>query len=265
MLNHPPFYHNSIRKIVAAFGTLFNDMKIERRDSEGVVVQTLKVPISYGPKEKWYIKNEQDPDSGDISQGSKAKKIQVTWPRMSYEIVAMNYDSNRKLTSTGMNVITESGTNRVLAQQYNPVPWNITFALHIGSRNIDDSLAIIEQILPFFSPDFSVTITEMPPLNLNKDIPFILNSVNPDIKYEGDYTSIRMVEWTLLFTAKASLYQPINKSKIIIDSTVNIIVDTLDPSRGGKAIINSVPNPIDAEPDDDWTYNTTIREEPEST
>jgi hypothetical protein len=258
MLSHKPFYYQSIRKIVAAFGTLFNDMQIERTNSAGDVVKTLKIPLIYGPKEKWFIRGEQDPGAGDISDETGAKRVQVTWPRMSYEMVGMNYDSNRKLTSTGMNVITDVDSNRVLKSQYNPVPWNITFALHIGARNNDDALAILEQILPFFTPDFTVTLQEMVPLNLRRDIPFVFNAMTPDIDYNGDFTTIRKIAWTLVFTAKAFLYQPVIKSKIIIDSTVNIIAESPDPTRSGRAVINTVPDPIDAQPDDDWTYNTTI-------
>lgn len=258
MLSHSPFYHTSIRKIVAAFGTLFNDIHIERKNDAGAVIQTIKVPLSYAPKEKWFMREEQDPNAGDISAGSTSKKIQITWPRMSYEILGMQYDSNRKLTSTGINVVTDMDSNRVLKQQFNPVPFNINFALYIGARNIDDSLAIIEQILPFFTPDFTVTIVEMEPLNISKDIPIVFNNITSQVDYGGDFTKVRSIAWTLIFTAKAYLYQPVVKSKIIIDSTVNIIAESPDPTRSGKAVINTVPDPIDAQPDDDWEYNTTI-------
>lgn len=253
MLSHKPFYFKSIRKIVAAFGTLFNDIQVERTDTIGNVIQTIKVPISYGPKEKWFYRDIQDENAGDLDS---QKKIQVVWPKMSYEILGMNYDPTRKLPSTGMNLLTV--TDRVLRQQFQPVPWNIEFVLHIGSRNIDDGLAIIEQILPFFTPSFSVTISEMEPLELLRDIPFVYNNISQDIQYKGDFTTVRHCTWSLTFTAKANLYQPVIKSKLIIDSTVNIIAESDDPTRSGKAIINTVPNPIDANPDDNWTYNTTI-------
>lgn len=257
MLNNNPFYFGSIRKLVSSFGTLFNDIKIERKNDNGDVVQTIKVPITYGPKEKWYVFNTQDPNSGDTVNSNKLKAI---WPRMSFELFNMIYDPDRKLNSMGMNVVTNTN-NKVLRSQYNPVPYNMQFKLHIGSRNIDDSLMILEQILVFFTPDFTITIEEMPDLNIIKDIPIIFNGMENNIDYEGDFSGIRTIVWTLAFTVKGYLYPPVMQTKIIRDSTANIIVDTPVLDRGGKSIINVRPDPIDADPDDDWDYNVTITTE----
>jgi hypothetical protein len=259
MLSHSPFYHSHLRKIVHAFGTLFNDIEIQRKDDNGNVIQTIKVPFSYAPKELWVTRLQQDPNPEDPE---RANHLQVVLPRMAYEMKTMKYDNSRKLQSVGQNVQVKTGDETILLTQFNPVPWNIDFSVYVMSRNIDDSLQIIEQVLPFFEPDFSITIQEMPEMNILRDVPVVFQGIDSDIVYEGGLDKTRVGIWTLNFVAKASLYQPIRNVKVIRDSTTNIIVETTDQTRGGKAIINVTPEPIDAMPDDNWTYNTTITEEP---
>ena len=259
MLSHSPFYHQHLRKVVYSFGTLFNDIEIQRKDNNGVVVQTIKVPFSYAPKELWVTRFQQDPNPEDPE---KANHLQVVLPRMSYEMVSMSYDSSRKLQSIGQNVHVKTDDNLELLTQFNPVPWNINFNVYLMSRNIDDALQIIEQILPFFEPDFSITIQEIPEINIRRDVPIVFNGIDNEIIYEGGLDKTRIGMYTLKFVVKINLYQPIKNVKIIRDSTANIIVDTPDNTRGGKAVINVTPNPIDADPNDNWTYNTTITEEP---
>jgi hypothetical protein len=248
-----------LRKITYSFGTLFNDIEIQRTNDSGVVVQTIKVPLSYAPKELWVTRLQQDPNPDDPEFSNK---VQIVLPRLGYEMRSMNYDSSRKLQTIGQNVAVNTNDNLELLTQFNPVPWNIHYSLYLMSRNIDDSLQIIEQILPFFEPDFSITIQEMPDMNIKRDIPVVFNGIDSEIVYEGGLDKTRTSIWTLNFVVKANLYQPIRSTKVIRDSTTNIIVDTPDNTRGGKSIINVTPNPIDAVPDDNWTYNTTITEEP---
>lgn len=260
MLKHSPFYHQHLRKITYVFGNLFNDIEIQRIDDNNVVQKTLKIPISYAAKELWVTRLLQDPnpDNPDLSS-----KVQVTLPRMSYEMVNLQYDGSRKLPSRGQIVNIKSSDNSELLARFNPVPWNITYNLYVLSRNIDDSLQIIEQILPFFEPDFSITIHELPDMNITRSIPVVFKGITNEILYEGSFDKTRVGMYTLSFEVKAYLYQPLRDVKIIRDSTANLIVDTPDPNRGGTTSINVVPNPIDADPDDtNWTYNTTITDLP---
>lgn len=259
MLAHAPFYHKHLRKITYAFGTLFNEVELQRTDNSDNIVQTIKVPISYAPKELWVTRLQQDPNPEDPE---KANHLQVVLPRMGYEMVDMSYDATRRLQVTGQNVSVNTEGNVELLTQFNPVPWNINYNVYIMSRNIDDSLQIIEQILPFFAPDFSITIAEMPGMNILRDIPVIFSGIHSDLVYEGGFDKTRVGIWTLSFVVKAYLYQPIRKTKIVRDSTTNIITDTTVSTAMGKAIINVTPDPIDADPDDNWDYNTTITEEP---
>jgi len=261
MLKHNPFYHQHLRKITYVFGTIFNDIEIQRIDNSNVVQSTLKVPISYAAKELWVTRLLQDPNADDIDKSSKVK---ISLPRMSYEMTGLQYDAERKLPSRGQIVNLKTNDNTQLLARFNPVPWNISYSLYIMSRNIDDSLQIIEQILPFFEPDFSITIHEMPDMNITRSIPIVFKNITSEILYEGAFDKTRIGMHTLNFEAKAYLYQPLRDVKIIRDSTANAIVDTQDPSRGGTMKVNVVPNPIDAEPDDtNWTYNTTITNLPE--
>jgi len=259
MLNNAPFYHKHLQKITWAFGTLFNEIELQRTDSNGNVVQTIKVPISYATKELWVTRLQQDPNPEDPE---KANHVQVVLPRLGYEMRDMQYDPSRKLQSIGQNVAINTETNMELLTQFNPVPWNIHYSVYLMSRNIDDSLQIIEQILPWFEPDFSVSINEMPGMSILRDIPVVFNGISSEIVYEGGFDKTRIGIWTLEFTVKANLYQPIRKTKVIRDSTANVIAESDDPTRSGRAIINVVPNPIDADPQDNWTYDTTITEEP---
>ena len=259
MLQNAPFYHQHLRKITYSFGTLFNDLEIQRTNESSEVIQTIKIPLSYAPKELWVTRIQQDPNPEDPEYSNK---VQVVLPRIGYEMKSMNYDSARKLQTIGQNVRVNTQDNLELLTQFNPVPWNIHYSVYIMTRNIDDSLQIIEQILPFFEPNFSITIQEMPDMNILRDVPVVFNGIDSEIIYEGGLDKTRVSLWTLNFVVKANLYQPIRNVKVIRDSTANIIAESTDPTRTGKAIINVTPNPIDANPDDNWTYNTTITEEP---
>jgi hypothetical protein len=206
MLQNGPFYHQLTRKAVILFGRLFDDIYLVRKNNQtGKETQRFLVPIIYAPKEKMVTRVLSDPDL--------LRQVQTILPRMSFEITGISYDSARKQNS--MLKSAKANTATRASSMYMGVPYDITFSLNIYARNIDDGTQIVEQILPFFNPDFTVTTNMIPDLGFLKDVPVILNSVGNDITYEGNYDSVRYVNWTLTFTMKTYYYGPISYPKII--------------------------------------------------
>jgi hypothetical protein len=210
------FYHATTRKLVTAFGTLFNNIYIERID-EGIT-KKIKVPLIYSPKEKFIHRLNLDIDK---------TMIQTVLPRMGFSIAGISYDAERKKNSLNKRWKQEIGTNDEVTFQYRyeDVPYNIDFELYIYTRNIDDGLQIVEQILPFFVPDFTITIKpKVLDNSLEKvDIPIILNQVIPNEVYNESFSEdTRVLNWDLQFTAKTNFYGPVrNSSSIIKDVKVN--------------------------------------------
>jgi hypothetical protein len=216
MLNNAHFYHQLTRKAVVLFGRLFDDIFVIRKNNTtGKEVDRFRVPIIYSPKEKMVTRIFSDPDL--------MKQVQVVLPRLSFEITGISYDATRKQNSL-LRASKANTTSRVTSS-YMGVPYDITFALNIYARNIDDGTHIVEQILPFFNPDFTVATNMIPDLGFIKDVPVILNSVTNDIQYEGNFDSVRYVMWTLNFTMKMYYYGPISYPKIIRTVYANIYND----------------------------------------
>lgn len=218
MLSNRYFYFQLTRKYVILFGNMFNNITIKRlnRDvSPPVELERIKVPIIYAPKEKYIARLRSDPDLN--------REIQVALPRMSFEITGLTYDPSRKQNSLMRNakVATDTQSN----SQYVGVPYDLTFELNIYTRNIDDGTHIVEQILPYFNPDYTVTSVMVPDMGFLKDIPIILNSVNYDIEHEGNFDAVRFVTWRLNFTIKAHYYGPVLLTNIIRNSNANIFND----------------------------------------
>ena len=205
------FYHQTSRKMVVAFGSLFNTIEVRRTNSAGSVVDTIKVPLSYGPKEKFLTRISADPNLNP--------SIALTVPRMGFELTAMTYDGVRKLNTMGRNVA--AGTTG-LKKQFNPVPYNWDFSLYVYVKNAEDGTQILEQILPFFTPEFTVTMNLVSSMSEKRDIPLVLNSVTSEDTYEGDFASRRSIIWTLSFMMKGFLYPDVaDNAKVITDVTVD--------------------------------------------
>lgn len=216
-------YHRIIRKMVVAFGNLFNEVKLTRYDTNGQELESFLVPIVYGGKEKYVSRLEGDPNLD--------KKVQVSLPIMSFEMVNMNYDSSRKLNTNFKNTV---ASNTTALSVYNPVPFDFEFQLFVYVRNIEDGAQIVEKILPFFTPDYTVSVNLIPEMNVVKQLPIILKDVTQDIDYEGEYDSkVRTIIWTLNFTVKGYLYGQVSQPKIIRNSITNIIDDD---SLSGSAV-----------------------------
>ena len=248
------FYHKQIRNTVIAFGTIFNNVNIKRLDSSGNPLQTLRVPLSYAPKEKFLARLDAQQDlTGDDS------KVAITLPRMSFEITGYSYDRTRKLNKNQkLGRVTTNADTTKLNTQYSPVPYNVNFSLNVFVANSDDGLQIIEQILPFFQPDYTVTmILDSTYMDTKRDIPFILENVSYDDSYTGTLTSLRRIIYTLTFTAKIYMYGPISQSAIIKKVSADLYSDTgSNAPRVERVTVQ--PNPTSADKDDTYTYTTTL-------
>ena len=248
------FYNETIRNTIIAFGSLFNDIYCTRKDSAGTAVQTLKVPLAYGPKQKFIIRLEGDPNLD--------QKVAITLPRIGFEINGLDYAPERELNRIMKKrkvQNTEDDKLKSMLTQYSPVPWNIGFELFVMARNSDDGIQIVEQILPFFQPEYTVSIREVPEMDTIRDVPIILNSVSYEDTYEGDFTTRRAIVYTFSFTAKTYVYGPVNTSKPITKSEVKTYANlqSAAPDRVQK-ITTSVTTAPDS--DDNFGFNETTSE-----
>ena len=232
--------HDSLRKYIIVFGTVFNDIYINRLSNTGEVLQTLKVPLTYGPKDKILSRLEQSPRLDN--------QVGIILPRISFEMTTMEYDPTRKLNT--LNKLTKqsavAGTDDEVKYQYQPVPYDMQFEMNILVKNAEDGTRIVEQIVPYFTPAFTVSVNVVPEVDGPRDIPIVLNSISSQDQYEGNFEQRRALIWTLNFTLKGWLYGPSKKSKLIkhaetvfrfpedvttgnTDSTANTIVVTSRP------------------------------------
>ena len=243
------FYHETIRKVVVTFGTLFNDISLVRKDNAGVVQQTMKVPLAYGPRQKFLVRLSEDADL--------TKQVAVTLPRIGFEIAGITYDPARKLNRVQKFKKVKTGTSTQLESQFMPVPYNINFTLYVLAKNSDDALQIVEQMLPYFQPDYTITMKDNPDMGTVKDIPVILNSISYEDDYTGDFTNRRAIIYTLDFTCKFYLYGPVTSSKVIKTTQIDQYTDLPDKSPTREQRYTVKPNPISADADDDFGFSET--------
>jgi hypothetical protein len=226
MLNNNVFYHGIIRKSIVAFGRLFSDIYIDRKQGDsvtGTTIQRLQIPLAYAPKEKWLVRIEQDP--------TLENHTYVSLPRMSFEIIGYNYDPSRKVNRM-QQIKCGDGTGSV-STMYTPVPYNIDMSLYVLTKTQEDGLQIIEQILPTFTPEYTMTINAVPDMNVKLDIPIILNSVAVNDEYDGDFQTRRFVTHTLNFQMKVNLFGPITGRNVIdnVNANVGSNEDFSNPNR----------------------------------
>ena len=207
------FYHQTIRKYVAAFGTLFNDINIERKNSSGTVVERVKVPLAYGPRQKWILA---------LSDTTDQRRVLATrLPRIGFSLTGVSYDSVRKLNTVIRNVAANTASTGSVLSQYNPVPYNFDFELFILVNNAEDGTQILEQILPYFTPEFTVTINTIPDMGIKADVPIVLNSASQSDEYEGELATRRTIIWTLSFLLKGFVYPDVKSGTLIKSIEVN--------------------------------------------
>ena len=238
MLGNRQFYHETVRNIIVGFGTLFNDIHVVRKNNSGVVTQSMKVPLAYGPKQKWLTRLDQD--------AGLDSKVAITLPRMGFEIQDLTYDPARKLNRVQKfkKVKSSASNSNKLDSQFMPVPYNLNIQLYAMAKQSDDALQIVEQILPYFQPDLHLTIKDMPEMGVARDIPIVLNSINYEDNYQGDYTERRAIMYTLDFTTKFYLYGPVTSSKVIKTVQVDQYTDIprCIPKKRTKIYCYTKPN-----------------------
>ena len=216
------FYHQTIRKYVAAFGTLFNDINIERKNSSGAVVERVKVPLAYGPRQKWILALSDTTDQRRV--------LAARLPRIGFSLTGVSYDSVRKLNTVIRNVAANTASTGSVLSQYNPVPYNFDFELFILVNNAEDGTQILEQILPYFTPEFTVTINTIPDMGIKADVPIVLNSASQSDEYEGELATRRTIIWTLSFLLKGFVYPDVKSGTLIKSIEVNFRIPGSDDS-----------------------------------
>ena len=209
----------------------------------------MKVPLAYGPRQKYLVRLADDPDL--------SKSTAVTLPRIGFEIAGISYDPARKLQRVQKFKKVKGAKASQLDTQYMPVPYNIDFELYILSKQSDDALQIVEQILPYFQPDYTVTINDNTDMGIKRDVPVILNSIAYEDDYQGDFASHRAIIYTLSFTAKFYLYGPVTSSKVIKTVQVDQYTDMPDQSPKREQRYSVTPNPTTADADDDFGFSET--------
>lgn len=245
------FYWGTIRKAIVAFGNMFNNITIERKDAAGNVVQLQRVPLAYSPQQKFLAKIKQQPNVDNTN-------FQVILPRMGFEMVSLDYDPNRKISPMQQSRTINSSTTA--SAQYAPTPYNINVLLYIYAKNQDDGLQIIEQILPYFNPDYNLTIHAIPELSINNDLPIILTSIGFVDDYEGDMTTRRAIMWTLSFVMKLNFYGPVSKQGIINRVTTNTFRDAALSSQQSRIIVQGTGDLANTIPDGNVTYLSTFED-----
>ena len=241
------FYNQGMRKMTIAFGQIFNNIQIKRTGSDSTI-QSIRVPLAYAPKEKFLVRLDQQPSLDD-------RQFAVTLPRMGFEISDIAYDGSRKLTKVQKFKTTKTNTG-VMNFNYMPVPYNISYNLYCFTATAEGGLQIVEQILPYFQPDYTVTINVVPEMGIKRDVPIVLNNINYEDSYSGDFESRRAVIYTLNFTAKTYLYGPASTQKVIRETQADMHTDLPAATREERIVV--VPNPESADADDDFGFTTTI-------
>jgi len=243
-------YHESLRRLTIAFGQIFNNIQIRRKNAADSTLQSLTVPLAYGPKEKFLVRLDQQASLEDRS-------FAIRLPRIGFEISGIEYDPTRKLSRMGKYRVVKTGTKKRLDYTYNPVPYNISYNLYTFTATAEAGLQIVEQIIPFFQPDYTVTINALPELSIKRDIPIILNSVDYEDTYSGDFRQRRAVVYTLNFTAKSYVFGPLRSQKVIKTVQTDQYSD-IDLTEKRESRITIVPDPTTADFDDDFGFTTTI-------
>ena len=215
------FYHEIFRRTIISFGSLFNQIVIKQENADDTTVGQLRVPLAYGPTQKFLARLQQSPDLN--------KPTQMTLPRMSFEFTGLQYDPSRKVTQTQQFTKGLSADKKSTSKAYMPVPYNMQFELAIMTKLNDDMLQIVEQILPYFQPSFNLSVNLLETIGEKRDIPVILESITTNDDYEGDFATRRALIYTMRFSAKTYLFGPVTTatSDIITKATLGFTAGSL--------------------------------------
>ena len=243
------FYHETIRKMVVSFGTIFNNIQIVKKNSSGQITQSMKVPLAYGPKQKFLTRIRED--------ASLNKSTAITLPRLAFEISSISYDPARKLNRITKLKKVSSSSKSKLESQFMPVPYNMDFELVVMAKQSDDALQIVEQILPFFQPDYTITLNDNTAMGTTRDVPIILTGVTYADEYEGSFEDRRVLTYSLSFTSKFYLYGPVTDQKVIKQVQVDQYTDMPVNAPKREQRYTVAPSPVSADADDNFGFNET--------
>ena len=253
MLKNKHFYHQHVRRAIIAFGTLFNGIQVRRIDSNGDVVESLFVPLSYSPKQKFIDRIKELPEIEN-------RPFAITLPRMGFEVTGMSYDPSRKLSITQTTRSLDSAHSN-MKYAYVSTPYTMNVSLSVFAKNQDDGLQIVEQILPYFNPDFNVTVNEIPELGVKRDLQIVLDSINYSDEYEGSFNSRLSIVWDFNFSIKLNFYGYVSDAHVIKKTIERLYSDTelASGTPSGHAIgteITTTLDPTSALPTDAFNYIT---------
>jgi hypothetical protein len=219
MFKNKQFYHQHVKRAIVAFGMIFNNININRVDGSGITQQVMRVPLAYSTKQKFLSRIRSVTDTE--SRG----EVAINLPRMGFEITSLDYDSTRKISPIQKNKVTNNSSLNV-TRTYVSTPYNMSLSLYVFAKNQEDGLQIIEQILPFFNPDFNVTVNELPELNIKRDIKITLDNIGYDDLYEGPFAERQSIMWTLNFTMRLNFFGFVSNENIIKEAIVKTYDDT---------------------------------------
>lgn len=260
MFKDTTFYHSHIRKAIIAFGTIFNDINIERKNSAGAIAQSMRVPLAYSTKQKFLTRIARVPDA--TTRG----EVAMTLPRMGFEIIGLNYDPARKTQVINKNKAVGTGDDvNTVRVSFNSTPYNMSLALYIFAKNQDDGLQCLEQVIPYFNPDFNVTINDLPEMGIKRDIKITLDNVGYEDEYEGEFANRLSVVWTLNFTMRLNFYSNVANADVIKKAIATVYNDTNmtlnTETNASKAKLTASVNPLNATPSDTYTFLEEFDEE----
>ena len=217
------FYNSIVRKNIIAFGTLFNNIEMKSTDPDtGSVIETIKVPLNYGPKQKFIVR---------LAENSSDSKVGITLPRIYFEMTGIEYDSSRKTSPIQKYKTIVANNNNEVRVQYVPVPYNLGFEMGIMAKSQDDALQIVEQILPYFQPSFSITLNMIPDMDEKRDVAVVLNNISYEDEWDDSFQARRYIIYTLNFTVKSYLYGPYSTSDIIKKAIIHESLGDLETNR----------------------------------
>ena len=254
MFKDKSYYHEHIRKAIIVFGTIFNDINIERKNSSGAVAQALRVPLAYSTKQKFLTRIAR------VADTSTRGEVALTLPRMGFEINGLDYDPARKIAPITRHRVVGTGDDpNTVRSVFTSAPWNMNMALYIFAKNQNDGLAIVEQILPYFNPDFNITINDLPEVGIKRDIKITLDNVNYEDEYEGEFSNRISVIWTLNFTMRLNFYSHVSNVDVIKKAVIDayndpaLSLNKTDLEKGRVRATVQV-NPNSATPADTYTF-----------
>jgi len=260
MFKDKTFYHSHIRKAIISFGTIFNDINIERKNAAGAVAQSIRVPLAYSTKQKFMTRIARVVDT------STRGEVAITLPRMGFEIQGLTYDPARKTQVINKNKVVGTGDDaNTVRVAFNSTPYNMNMALYIFAKNQDDGLQCLEQIIPYFNPDFNVTINDLPELGIKRDIKITLDNVGYEDEYEGEFANRLSVVWTLNFTMRLNFYSNVGNQDVIKKAIAKVYNDTAmslnTTTNASKQTTTVSVNPLNATPSDTYTFLEEFDEE----